>query len=62
MLFIAGLDTVTAMLSFTFQCLGARPDLQRRLVEDTGLVPSAVEELLRARTQSSIRPASSPRT
>ena len=48
MLFIAGLDTVTAMLSFTFQCLGARPDLQRRLVADAGLVPSAVEELLRA--------------
>jgi len=48
MLFIAGLDTVTAMLSFTFQCLAERPDLQRRLVEEPGLVPQAVEELLRS--------------
>jgi cytochrome P450 len=48
MLFIAGLDTVTAMLSFTFQCLGERPDLQRRLVDEPELVPTAVEELLRA--------------
>jgi cytochrome P450 len=48
MLFIAGLDTVTAMLSFTFQCLGERPDLQRRLVAEPELVPPAVEELLRA--------------
>jgi cytochrome P450 len=48
MLFIAGLDTVTAMLSFTFQCLADRPDLQRRLVQEPDLVPQAVEELLRA--------------
>jgi cytochrome P450 len=48
MLFIAGLDTVTAMLSFTFQSLGARPDLQQRLVDEPELVPQAVEELLRA--------------
>jgi cytochrome P450 len=48
MLFIAGLDTVTAMLSFTFQCLAERPDLQQRLVEEHNLVPQAVEELLRS--------------
>ena len=48
MLFIAGLDTVTALLSFAFQTLATRRDLQARLVADPGLVPAAVEELLRA--------------
>ncbi len=48
MLFIAGLDTVTAMLSFAFRCLATRPDLRRRLVDDPTLMPTAVEELLRA--------------
>ncbi len=48
MLFIAGLDTVTAMLGFSLQCLATRPDLQDRLVDTPELVPSAVEELVRA--------------
>jgi cytochrome P450 len=48
MLFMAGLDTVTAVLGFTFHCLATRPDLRRRLVSEPAVVPGAVEELLRA--------------
>jgi cytochrome P450 len=49
MLFVAGLDTVTAMLSFTFQALATDPDLRAKLVARPDLVPQAVEEFLRAR-------------
>ena len=48
MLFVAGLDTVTAMLGFTFHCLATRPDIRARLVAEPALVRSAVEEFLRA--------------
>jgi cytochrome P450 len=48
MLFIAGLDTVTAALGFSFHCLATRPDLRRQLVAESARVPAAVEELLRA--------------
>ena len=48
MLFIAGLDTVTAVLGFSLHCLATRADLQARLAADHSLIPSAVEELLRA--------------
>jgi cytochrome P450 len=48
MLFVAGLDTVTALLSFAFQTLATRQDLQARLGSEPELVPAAVEELLRA--------------
>jgi cytochrome P450 len=48
LLFIAGLDTVTAVLGFSFWSLARRPDLQQRIVEDPGIVDTAVEELLRA--------------
>ena len=34
MLFVAGLDTVTAMLGFTFYCLATRPDIRARLVAE----------------------------
>jgi cytochrome P450 len=44
----AGLDTVTAVLGFSFHTLATQPDLRRRLVADPSLVPSAIEELLRA--------------
>jgi cytochrome P450 len=49
MLFVAGLDTVAAMLSFTFQVLATRPDLRGALAAQPELVPNAVEEFLRAR-------------
>jgi cytochrome P450 len=48
MLFIAGLDTVTAMLGFSLQLLAQRPDLQTALAADHTRVPGAVEELIRA--------------
>jgi cytochrome P450 len=48
MLFVAGLDTVTAMLGFSFYCLATRPDIRDRLVARPELVPAAVEEFLRA--------------
>lgn len=48
MLFIAGLDTVTAVLGFSLHCLAIRADLQARLAAEPSLIPTAVEELLRA--------------
>lgn len=47
---IAGLDTVTASLDCFFGYLANHPDQRRRLVESPGLIPSAVEELLRWET------------
>jgi len=47
LMFMAGLDTVTAALGFIFRHLAEHPELRRRLVAEPGLVPQAVEELLR---------------
>jgi cytochrome P450 len=47
LLFIAGLDTVTAALSFVFRFLAENPSHRRELVEDPELISGAVEELLR---------------
>jgi cytochrome P450 len=47
MLFVAGLDTVTAALSFVFRFLAEHPDHRGQLVDDPALIPGAVEELLR---------------
>lgn len=44
---LAGLDTVTSALSTAFATLAGRPDLRRQLVAEPGLIPQAVEELLR---------------
>jgi cytochrome P450 len=46
-LVLAGLDTVTTALGFSFLHLAGRPDLQDRLASDPSLIPGAVEELLR---------------
>jgi cytochrome P450 len=46
-LVLAGLDTVTTALGFSFMHLARRPDLQDRLAADPSLIPGAVEELLR---------------
>jgi cytochrome P450 len=47
LLMIAGLDTVTGALSCMFSRLARFPDEQQRLRDEPGLIPSAVEELLR---------------
>jgi cytochrome P450 len=48
LLVVAGLDTVAASLSLHFRHLALFPEDQQRLREDPSLIPSAVEELLRA--------------
>lgn len=48
LLFIAGLDTVTAALGFSFAYLAGNPEHRKSLVADPELIPAAVEELLRA--------------
>jgi cytochrome P450 len=47
---IAGLDTVTASLDCIFAFLAQNPDHRCRIVENPGLIPAAVEELLRWET------------
>ncbi len=47
---IAGLDTVTATLDCMFAYLAAHPDQRRQIVDDPGLIPAAIEELLRWET------------
>lgn len=47
LLFLGGLDTVTASLGFHFQHLATHVDVQRQLRDDRTGVPGAVEELLR---------------
>jgi len=47
LLFMAGLDTVTASLGFMFQFLAEHDEHRRQLVENPGIAPAAVEELLR---------------
>lgn len=47
LLFLAGLDTVTNVMTFTYRALAADPDLQARLREDSSAIPGFVEEALR---------------
>jgi cytochrome P450 len=47
LLFVAGLDTVTAGLTWCFHFLAQHPEHRRRLIAEPALMPSAVEELLR---------------
>ncbi|MFZ4584407.1 MAG: cytochrome P450 [Acidimicrobiia bacterium] len=47
---IAGLDTVASQLSTSFAFLAEHPEHRRQIVDDPGLIPSAVEELLRWQT------------
>jgi cytochrome P450 len=47
LLFIAGLDTVTATLGFSMMQLARRPDVRRALAADPARIPRAIEELLR---------------
>lgn len=44
---IGGLDTVAGSLGFFARFLADNPDARKRLIEESGLLPTAVEELLR---------------
>lgn len=46
-LFAAGQETTVRLLSYAFQVVGDRPDLQKRLREDRSLIPNFIEECLR---------------
>jgi cytochrome P450 len=46
-LFAAGQETTVRLLSYAFQQVGERPDLQQRLRTDRSLIPNFVEECLR---------------
>ncbi len=46
-LFAAGQETTVRLLSYAFQLMGDRPDIQKRLREDRSLIPNFVEECLR---------------
>ena len=48
LMFMAGLDTVAATLGWTFYHLASHPEDRARIVEDPSIIPSAVEEFLRA--------------
>ncbi|HEX9063662.1 MAG TPA: cytochrome P450 [Streptosporangiaceae bacterium] len=45
---LAGLDTVTSALSTAFAALAADGELRRAITADPGVIPAAVEELLRS--------------
>jgi cytochrome P450 len=45
--FLAGLDTVTASLDCILTYLAQHPDQRQRLVDDPGIIPAAIEELMR---------------
>jgi cytochrome P450 len=47
LLFMAGLDTVTAALGFIFKFLAGNDGPRQQLIDDPGLIGAAVEELLR---------------
>lgn len=47
LLFVAGLDTVTAALTFAFRFLAENPAHRQQLLDDPALISGAVEELLR---------------
>jgi cytochrome P450 len=47
LLFVAGLDTVTAALTFMFRFLAENPAHRQQILDDPEIIPSAVEELLR---------------
>jgi cytochrome P450 len=46
-MFAAGQETTVRLLSYAFQLVGDRPDIQQRLREDRSLIPNFVEECLR---------------
>ncbi|MBO3746799.1 cytochrome P450 [Streptosporangiaceae bacterium NEAU-GS5] len=55
LLFMAGLDTVTAQLSYAFWHLATHDEDREKITADPALIPDAMEELLRA--YSIVQPA-----
>ena len=51
----AGNETTTRLIGWTGKVLADHPEQRRRLVEDRGLVPNAVEELLRYESPSPVQ-------
>ena len=47
LMFMAGLDTVAAQLTYNFWHLATHDDDRRRVVAEPAIIPSAIEELLR---------------
>ncbi|MCU4186855.1 cytochrome P450 [Acidiferrimicrobium sp. IK] len=47
LMFMAGLDTVSIQLAYSFWHLGSTPADRERIVADPAIIPSAIEELLR---------------
>ncbi len=47
LLMFGGLDTVASMLGFVARFLAEHPAHRRQLIDDPGLIPNAVEELIR---------------
>jgi cytochrome P450 len=56
LLLLGGLDTVTATLDCMISWLAEHPIERQKIVDDPGLVPTAVEELLRHQTPVMIVP------
>ncbi len=48
LMFMAGLDTVSATLGLSFMHLASHPEDRTRIVEDPSLIPAAIEEFIRA--------------
>jgi cytochrome P450 len=48
LMFMAGLDTVSTQLAYSWYHLATHQDDLRRIVEDPAIIPDALEELLRA--------------
>ncbi|MFZ2178015.1 MAG: cytochrome P450 [Rhodococcus sp. (in: high G+C Gram-positive bacteria)] len=48
LMFMAGMDTVSATLGLIFHHLAENPDDRQRLVDDPDLIPTAIEEFIRA--------------
>ncbi|MCC0057603.1 MAG: cytochrome P450 [Rhodobiaceae bacterium] len=44
---LGGLDTVTGSMGFFFNYLARHPAIRRKLVDEPGMIPEAIEELLR---------------
>jgi cytochrome P450 len=47
LMFVAGLDTVAAQLTYTIYTLATNPQLRQRIVDEPEIIPTAVEEFLR---------------